>query len=88
MAWELLPPPARIYVAGVIVSGWVTLVQLLPRHAPDPVLFGVLLAVACLTAAWKVNLLIPIGSGSTLSVSIAAKLMTLLLLGPEYAVLV
>jgi len=88
MAWELLPRAARLYVVTVTVAGSLTLLQFIPRTAPDPVLFGVLLLAACLTAAWKVNLLIPLGSGSTLSVSIAAKLMTLLLMGPEYAVIV
>jgi signal transduction histidine kinase/CheY-like chemotaxis protein len=37
---------------------------------------------------WKVNLPIPLASGSTLSVSYAADLMTLLLLGPEPAMVV
>ena len=88
LAWEVLPRAARVYVAAVIAGGWFTFVQFLPRAISDPLLFGVLLVTACLTAAWKVNLLIPLGSGSTLSVSIAAKLMTLLLLGPQHAVIV
>jgi signal transduction histidine kinase/ActR/RegA family two-component response regulator len=46
------------------------------------------MVVTCLTAAWKVNLPIPLSSGSTLSVSCAAKLMALLLLGPRYAVII
>ena len=87
-AWRRLPRAARVYVALVTALGGVTLVAFFPRTLPDPVLLGILLAAACLTAVWKVNLLIPLGSGSTLSVSIAAKLMTLLLLGPGPAVLV
>jgi signal transduction histidine kinase/ActR/RegA family two-component response regulator len=88
MAWERLSRAARVYVSMVIAVGAVVLVQFRPRTAADPWLFAVLLLLACLTASWKVNLLIPLRSGSTLSVSIAAKLMTLLLLGPAYAVIV
>jgi signal transduction histidine kinase len=87
-AWRHLPRAARVYVTIVTALGGVMLIAFFPRTFPDPALFGVLLATACLTAVWKVNLLIPLGSGSTLSVSIAAKLMTLLLLGPGPAVLV
>jgi signal transduction histidine kinase/CheY-like chemotaxis protein len=87
-AWSRLPVGARWYVAGVIAAGVAVLARFFPRTLPDPVLFPMLLLAACLTAAWKVNLLLPLKSGSTLSVSIAAKLMTLLLLGPQFAVLV
>jgi signal transduction histidine kinase/CheY-like chemotaxis protein len=52
------------------------------------VLFVVLAAFACLTSVWKVNLPIPVTNGSTLSVSYAANLMSLLLLGPGHAVLI
>src|SRR5688572_29756811 len=75
MAWERLSRAARVYVSLVIVVGAAALVQFRPRTVPDPLLFVVLLLAACLTASWKVNLLIPLRSGSTLSVSIAAKLM-------------
>src|SRR5687767_602682 len=88
MSWDALPPRARLYVVAVLVSGTAALLALLPRTYPQPALFSIALAAACLTAAWKVNLLIPLGSGSTLSVSYAAKLMALLLLGPGQAVLV
>jgi PAS domain S-box-containing protein len=47
-----------------------------------------LLVAACCTSVWKINLPIPLASGSTLSVSHAAYLMTLLVLGPEQALLV
>src|SRR5204863_5737283 len=59
-----------------------------PRALPDPGTFLFLLVAVCLTSAWKVNLPIPLASGSTLSVSYAANLMALLLLGPRAAVLV
>ena len=47
----------------------------------QPALFFALLLLACVTSLWKVNLPIALASGSTLSVSYAANLMSLLLLG-------
>jgi signal transduction histidine kinase/ActR/RegA family two-component response regulator len=88
MSWQVLPKAARQYVAAVMLAGTAALIVLAPRAYPQPALFAAVLAAACLTAAWKVNLLIPLGSGSTLSVSFAAKLMALLLLGPSHAVLI
>ena len=88
MSWDALPGAARFYVVAVMLAGSGALLALLPRSYPQPGLFAVALGAACLTAAWKVNLLIPLGSGSTLSVSYAAKLMALLLLGPGQAVLI
>jgi signal transduction histidine kinase/ActR/RegA family two-component response regulator len=88
MSWRVLPRVARLYVAVVLALGGASLVVLFPGTLPQPALFAALVAAACLTAAWKVNLLIPLGSGSTLSVSCAAKLMSLLLLGPSQAVIV
>src|SRR5437868_5660135 len=44
-------------------------------------LFLALLLLSCVTSLWKVNLPIALASGSTLSVSYAANLMSLLLLG-------
>ena len=88
LSWRLLPRGAQLYVAVIIAVGAVALPRLLPRSFPDPWLLAVLLITACVTAAWKVTLLIPLASSSTLSVSIAAKVMTLLLLGTGHAVLV
>jgi signal transduction histidine kinase/ActR/RegA family two-component response regulator len=88
MSWEVLPKSARQYVAIVILAGTAALVALAPRSYPQPSLFAFVLAAVCVTAAWKVNLLIPLGSGSTLSVSFAAKLTALLLLGPSHAVII
>ena len=88
MSWHVLPHSARLYVALVLAIGGAALVALIPRALPQPAMFAALVAAACLTAVWKVNLLIPLGSGSTLSVSCAAKLMSLLLLGPSQAVMV
>ena len=79
---------ARAYVSLVIFAGAATMVLFIPRSIPDPGTFFFLLLATCVTSAWKVNLPIPLASGSTLSVSYAANLMTLLLLGPRIAVLV
>ena len=86
--WGTLPLAAQLYVAIVIMAGTACLAMLFPRTLPQPVLFVVLTAFACLTSAWKVNLPIPVTNGSTLSVSYAANLMSLLLLGPGHAVLI
>ena len=88
LSWRALPTIAQVYVASVMVAGAAVLVASLPRTYPRPLLFLIMLATACLTAAWKVNLPIPLTSGSTLSVAYAAKMMALLLLGPHHAVMV
>jgi signal transduction histidine kinase/ActR/RegA family two-component response regulator len=88
LSWGALPQIAQIYVVLVIAAGTTVLVQWFPRTYARPSLFFLVLASVCVTAAWKVNLPIPLTSGSTLSVSYAAKLMALLLLGPEHAVLI
>ena len=51
-------------------------------------LFFALLLLSCVTSLWKVNLPIPLASGSTLSVSYAANLMSLLLLGTTPAAII
>jgi signal transduction histidine kinase len=88
LAWEKLSRTARLYVAAVMIAGAGVFLALLPTTLPDPILFAALLLLATLTSVWKVNLPIPLASGSTLSVSYAADLMTLLLLGPRHAMVV
>src|SRR5688572_6030791 len=88
MSWQVLPPMAQLYVTAVLGSGAAVLLALFPTDFSEPWLLVGLVLAACLTASWKVNLLIPLGSGSTLSVSCAAKLATLLLLGPSHSVLI
>jgi hypothetical protein len=78
LAWTQLPRIAQAYV----------LTQTMSRAQPEPLLFFGLLIAACLTSIWKVNLPLPLSSGSTLSVSYAADLMALLLLGPKPAVVI
>jgi len=88
LAWEALSWPAQFYVAIVMAAGASTLVALFPTAYPRPVLFAALIVLACLTSLWKVNLPIATASGSTLSVSYAADLMALLLLGLQPAIIV
>ena len=86
LAWRTQSPAVKIYVAAVNVLGWSALIALLPRGFPRPLLFAALLGISCLTSIWKVNLPLALSNGSTLSVSYAANLMALLLLGPRHAI--
>jgi PAS domain S-box-containing protein len=88
LGWSDLPRAAQLYVAAACVGGVSVVVTSLPFNWPSPVLFAALLAASCLASSWKVNLPIPMTSGATLSVSHAADLAALLLLGPGPAVLV
>src|SRR5438445_2348529 len=88
LEWRALHPQARLYVGAVIAAGAAGTIVSFPRHWAHPVLFAVLLLTSCLTSAWKVNLPISLTSGSTLSVSYAADLTALILLGPRPAILV
>jgi signal transduction histidine kinase/CheY-like chemotaxis protein len=87
-SWGLLARRAKLYVVAVVLSGSAALITEFPLEYPNPAAFGLMLAIAGLTAAWKVNLLMPLRSGSTLSVSSAPKFMALLLLGPQHAMVV
>ena len=84
-AWAALPPAAQLYIAGVIGIGAYVMAAWFPRVYPRPVMFAVLLVVACLTSIWKVKLVLSDKNESTLSVSHALLLMALLLLGPQAA---
>ena len=86
LGWRALPPAARAYVVVVIAAGMGALLAAAPRSMPSPAIFLFLLLTVALTSAWKVNLPISLASGSTLSVSYAANLMALLLLGPRLAI--
>src|SRR5262245_39852872 len=88
LGWRSLPLAAQLYVAVVLVAGTTARIALFPTTLPRPALFVVLLVGACLTSAWKVTLPFPSTSGATLSVSYAACLMSLLLLGPEQAIVI
>jgi PAS domain S-box-containing protein len=88
LEWHLLPSAAKLYVVGVILAGAWSTVALFPREWPPLDTFAALVLSSCLLSLWKVNLPIPLSSGSTLSVSFAANLTALLLLGPRVALVV
>jgi len=88
LSWRKLPRAAQLYVATVIAVGAATFAAFFPHAVPRPALFLVLLVLGCVTSTWKVTLPISLSSGSTLSVSYAADLMALLLLGPRLAMLI
>jgi PAS domain S-box-containing protein len=86
--WGGLPRGAQVYVAVIIASGVLVFARFFPTTMAQPSVFGALIVLSCLTSIWKVNLGLAASSGSTLSVSYAADLMALLLLGPEPAMVV
>jgi signal transduction histidine kinase/ActR/RegA family two-component response regulator len=86
LGWRAQSPSTRLYVTVVIAAGMSMFAAYVPRTFPEPLLFGVLAALAVVTSTWKVNLPMPLVSGATLSVSYGANLMALLLLGPSHAV--
>ncbi len=83
-----LSKTAQVYVLAVIAAGIGAVIVWFPLSVANPWLFLFLLATSCLTSLWKINLPIPLASGSTLSVSYAADLMALLLLGPRPALVI
>jgi len=86
--WDMMPRIARAYVAVVTVAGLVLLIRFFPASYPRPWLFAALVVFSCVTSLWKVTLPLALSSGSTLSVSYAADLMALILLGPHQAMVV
>ena len=88
LAWDTLPKHAQVYVAAVIGAGAGLFLFFVPVSFPNPLLFVLLAALSCVTSAWKVSLPLSLLSGSTLSVSYAADLTALLLLGPRPAMVV
>jgi signal transduction histidine kinase/ActR/RegA family two-component response regulator len=87
-SWAEMSTAARFYVLAVIAAGLVATIAWVPRSIDSPWLFATLLLTACLTSLWKLNLPIPLASSSTLSVSYAADLTALLLLGPQQALVI
>src|SRR5687767_12988424 len=83
-----LPAPARGYVAAVIASGLLVVAWFAPSHIADPLALAALTALSCVTSTWKVLLPLSLSSGCTLSVSYAADLMALMLIGPNEAMIV
>ena len=89
-SWKRALPSlaARAYVGAVVIAGIAAIVALFPTELPRPALVVALLLLSCVTSIWKVNLPIPLASSSTLSVSYAANLMSLLLLGTPQATII
>src|SRR5262245_12065541 len=82
-----LPIAARLYVAGVLIAGAVTVAAYGFRDFSYPLAFAVLLVCSSLASALKVNL--PLAtSGSTMSVSYAVDFASLLLLGANPTMIV
>ena len=86
--WFAQPAAAKRYVVVVSLAGAIAFGAALPFAFTRPSLFVALLAASCVTSVWKINLPIPLASGSTLSVSYAADLMALVLLGPKPALVI
>jgi diguanylate cyclase (GGDEF)-like protein/putative nucleotidyltransferase with HDIG domain len=83
-----LPGPARVFVAAVIAVGAALCAACLPlARFNEPLLLGCLLFISSLSASLKVPLPLTT-SGSTMSVSYAVDLASLLLLGPHATMLV
>jgi signal transduction histidine kinase/CheY-like chemotaxis protein len=88
VSWAALPLAAQVYVTLIVALGAVAVALSIPTRLADPVMFISLAVFACVTSVWKVNLPIAVANGSTLSVSYAANLTSLLLLGPQHAALI
>jgi PAS domain S-box-containing protein len=88
IGWIALPPPAQMYVAAITLAGIVLMARFFPTTCSRPWMLASLIAFSCITSLWKVTLPLGLSSGSTLSVSYAADLMALLLLGPNHAMVV
>jgi signal transduction histidine kinase/CheY-like chemotaxis protein len=86
--WSALPLAAQLYITLVVGLGTLWLALSIPTTFADPVMFISLAFFSCVTSVWKVNLPIAVANGSTLSVSYAANLTSLLLLGPQQAALI
>jgi signal transduction histidine kinase/CheY-like chemotaxis protein len=86
--WSALPLAAQVYITLVVGLGTLWLALSIPTTFADPVMFISLAFFSCVTSVWKVNLPIAVANGSTLSVSYAANLTSLLLLGPQQAALI
>jgi hypothetical protein len=81
-AFQTLPQKARVYVTAVVVAGGGCLaVALTHLNLQRPILFSVLMVLAVVTAAAKIDL--PLGrSQSNLSLSHAVNFWSLFALGP------
>jgi PAS domain S-box-containing protein len=81
-----MPLGARVYASAVIACGVVVLAEGFPRTVPSLLLGLSLTALSVLSSTLKVSLPLPTGS-ATMSVSYVADLMSLMLLGPNVAMI-
>jgi PAS domain S-box-containing protein len=85
--FRYLPRTARWYILAVTTAGALALALLVPRANLIPVLPLVLLVLlSSLTSAFKINF--PIASGSSMSVSYAVDIASLILRGPHATMIV
>ncbi len=82
-----LPIGARLYIGLVLLAGGATLVGYAPHAVSHFALFGALLILSALAAAFKASL--PLGFGeATLSVSYVVDMVSLLLVGADLTMFV
>ena len=84
-----LPRPARLYLGAVVAAGLALMMARLPGalRFEQPAAFVALLILSSMTAALKVHLPLTT-NGSTMSIAYGVDLASLLLLGPDQAMLV
>jgi PAS domain S-box-containing protein len=81
-----LPWAARVYVGAVILSGVGLVTTFYPTAVSDPALSAGLLTLVLVCSVFKVELPV-LGTSATMSASFIANFMTLMLVGPEQAML-
>jgi diguanylate cyclase (GGDEF)-like protein/PAS domain S-box-containing protein len=81
------PPSAMLFVGLIIGLGVLVLLLWGPRHVPNPVLFGTLLAASALASSLRLH--VPLGAkSSNLSVSYSVDFAALLLIGTDLTMIV
>ena len=81
------PLGATLFVSVIIAAGVTVLALWGPRHVPNPVLFGTLLAASAIASSLRLK--VPLGaSSSTLSVSYSVDFAALLLIGTDLTMVV
>jgi diguanylate cyclase (GGDEF)-like protein/PAS domain S-box-containing protein len=81
------PLGATLFVSVIIAAGVTVLMLWGPRHVPNPVLFGTLLAASAIASSLRLK--VPLGaSSSTLSVSYSVDFAALLLIGTDLTMVV
>ena len=87
-SYLFLSPFARFYVAAVTIGGFITIARAFPTIGDArPLLLAVMLCLSLIASIAKVNIPVP-GSASSLSVCHVIDYTTLIVCGPEAAVIV